>query len=246
MFYYITLGLQAICVIHCIYKRKQYTWLLLIIFIPLLGCLVYIFSEIFTGREIQNLQSGITTILNPSGSIKKLEENLRFSDTFNNKVMLADALLAAGQTDRAIELYESALTGTFTENEYVLTQLITAYFQVKRFAEIIPIAKKLYRLPQFPRSRAHILYAMALENTGNSEQAEKEFMTMKARFSDFEARYQYGQFLIRAGREEEARQIFTSMLDEASYLSPRERRSNRTWLMKTKEELKKTGNKVGI
>jgi hypothetical protein len=87
---------------------------------------------------------------------------------------------------------------------------------------------------------------MALENTGNNEQGEKEFMTMKARFSDFEARYQYGQFLIRAGREEEARQIFTSMLDEASYLSPRERRSNRTWLMKTKEELKKTGNKVGI
>ena len=96
------------------------------------------------------------------------------------------------------------MEGNFEENEHVLNQLIIAYFQAKRFEEIIPLAKKIYNRPQFARSKAHILYAMALEQTGNSEMAEAEFKMMKARFSNFESRYQYGLFLQRAGQHKKA------------------------------------------
>jgi hypothetical protein len=156
-----------------------------------------------------------------------------------NKVALADAYLGAGHTNRAIELYEWSLDGNFEENEYVLSQLIIAYFQAKRFEEIIPIAKKVYKRPQFARSKAHILYAVALDYAGNREMAESEFKTMKARFSNFEARYQYGLFLIRANRKEEARQLFAQMVDEAPHLSSQERSYNRSSIAQAKEELRK-------
>lgn len=45
---------------------------------------------------MQQAQSGISNIFNPGGSIKRMEENLRFSDTFSNRVTLADAYLAIG------------------------------------------------------------------------------------------------------------------------------------------------------
>jgi hypothetical protein len=238
-FYYITIGLQLICVLHCIKKGNQNNWIWLIVFLPLIGCIIYIFTEIFNTRDLRQVQSGMTAVFNPSGRIKKLEENLRFSDTFNNRVILADAYLNAGFTDKAIDLYESSLTGNFTENEYVLSKLVLAYFQKKRYDEIIPVAKKISGLPQFLRSRPHIMYAIALDYTGYHEQAEKEFLKMRSRFANYEARYQYGMFLKRASRENEATQLFTDIINEASHLSPRERRNNRQWFDQAKIELKR-------
>jgi len=238
-FYYVVVGLQAICAIHCYRKGNVNKWIWLIVFLPVVGCLIYIFTEMFTRGDMQNMQEGMGAVFNPSGRIRRLEENLRFSDTFNNKIALAEAYLDVGQTERAITLYESSLVGNFTENDLVLKQLIIAYARMKRYDDIIPLAKKIYKQPQFARSKAHIIYAIALEHTGEPELAEKEFKLMKARYSNFEARYQYGRFLARANRIEEAKQVFAEMLGEESHLTSIERRGNRQWFALTKDELKK-------
>lgn len=238
-FYYIIIGLQAICVFHCVRKGRQTNWIWLIVFLPLVGCLIYIFTEMFSRRDIQNVQSGMSSIFNPGSSVRRLEENFQFSDTFANRIALADAYFATGNTDRAIELYESGLTGNFTENEYVFGQLIIAYYQKKRYIDILPIAKKIYHLPQFARSKPHILYAAAPGYTGNYEEAEKEFKTMKARFANYEARYYYALLLAGTDRVNEARTIFSEMLSEVSHLSSRERRYNRNWFRLAKVELNK-------
>ena len=245
-FYFITIGLQAICIIHCLRKGRQTNWIWLIVFLPLIGSVIYIFTEIFTGRDIQKVQSGIGSVFNPGGSVRRLEDNLRFSDTFANRVALADAHLATGNTDGAIELYESSLVGNFTENEHVLSQLIIAYYQKKRWADIIPIAKKVYKLPQFARSRSHILYAAALGYNGDHELAEKEFKTMKARFANYEARYYYAVFLAGTNRASEARRLLHEMLDEVSHLSSRERRYNSNWFRVAKDQLNKLNDQVTV
>jgi hypothetical protein len=235
--YVISIALQAICVIHCIRKNNQQRWIYIIIFLPLIGCLAYFFSEIVTGRDLVAMQSDLGTMLNPGGRIRRLEGNLRFSDTFNNRIQLADAYMGMGRVDEAIGLYESSLTGAFVENDYVFRRLISAYFVKGRYEDLIPLARKIYHHPEFPRSRVHLEYACALDRVADGQGAEREFKKMKARFSAFEARYQYGLFLQRSGREKEARHIFREMTDEASHLSPREKRSNRAWILKAKEEL---------
>ena len=238
-YYYIIVGLQALCVIHCLKMGRERGWIWFIVFVPFIGSVAYIFMEIFSRRDLQNVGSGLGSVINAPWKIKKLEQQLRFSDTFNNRVALADTYLAAGQKEKAIALYESSLTGAFTENEYVLKQLISAYFEAQRFADVVAIAKKIYTLPQFARSKAHILYAMALEKTGETTQAEKEFQQMRGRFANFEARYQYGMLLTRTSRGADAKKIFADMVEEASQLTPRERRAASTWFSLVKEELRK-------
>jgi hypothetical protein len=152
----------------------------------------------------------------PGKRIRRLENTLRFTDTFNNRAMLADAYLA-----------------------YVIKQLVRAYFERQRYAEVIAMARRLYGRPQFARSKEHVLYARALVYMGDMAAAEQEFMKMKALFADFEARYQYGLFLRGSGREKEARLVFEDITGEASHLSSRERRDNRSWIVKAREELKK-------
>lgn len=237
--YIINIIADAVCIIHCLRRGRENGWIYFIIFVPFIGWIAYLATQMFSGRDLHRAQSGIGAVLNPAGSIKKLEQQLRFSDTFNNRVALADAYLAANKREKAVELYESSLTGAFTENEYVLGQLVVAYFEAGRYSDVITTAKKIYKLPQFARSRAHILYAMALEKAGNPAQAENEFKLMKGRFANYEARYQYGQFLIRAGRGAEAKQLYAEMAEEFGQLTSRERRAGRVWLAQAKGELKK-------
>jgi hypothetical protein len=237
---FIIIGLAVFCLVHSYRRGTLNRWIFWIILFPIGGCLYYIFSEILSNRN-----SFKPTAINPVKmnsvplNIKKLEEELRFTDTFANRVRLADAYLATGQTDKAIDLYKASLTGAFAENEHVIAQLIIAYYEQQRYAEVIPLAKKIYNLQQFARSKAHLLYALSLENTGKIDLAENEFKAMKGRYSYFEQRYQYGLFLMRQGRDEDAWTVFTEMLNEEPHLGNIEKKANRTWFTKTKEELRK-------
>lgn len=238
-YYYGVLLLELICVWHCLKKGNQQNWLWIIIFIPLIGCIIYFFSEIVGSNDVSNLGSGVVNVIDPGRSIRKLEAQLKFADTHQNKVALADAYLQKGETEKAIQLYEASLTGVFSENEYVLMKLIIAYAKVGANDKIIPLAKKVYHSPQFAKSSAHIAYAKGLAQTGNPQQAEKEFERMKSKFADYEPRYYYGEFLLEQGRSEEAVTVFTEMVEEKKHLGSRERRLYNLWINKAREELKK-------
>ena len=237
-FYYISLILQAICVLHCLKKGNQNKWIWLIVFLPYIGCIAYLFSEILTKNEINRVGSGLGDILRPGNTITRLENELKFADTFTNRMQLADAYLKAGYTDKAIELYESCLSGPFNENEQVYMQLMNAYFAKQQYNKILAITGKVYHLPEFLRSRNHMIYALALELAGQTEAAEKELLMMVGKFSFFEQRYNYGLFLIRNDREEEAINTFREMIREEAHLSNFERRHNRIWINKAKDQLR--------
>ena len=200
--------------------------------------MIYLYNEVLPELRYNKSNIDIGAVINPSGKIKKMEDELRFTDTFANKVKLADAYLASGQTTKAINLYESSLNGAFSENEHVLAQLIIAYYHEGKFAKIPPLVKKIYNLTQFTRSKAHLIYAKALENLGEVAAAENEFKKMKGRFSYYEARYDYGLFLIRNNRTQEAFEILNEILNEEPHLSRMEKNANKVWFSKTREEVK--------
>ena len=72
-------------------------------------------------------------------------------------------------------MYKAVSTGTFTDNEYVIYQLILAYSALNDYGQIVPLARKVYQRATVCEIKAHIAYATALEFTGNPAQAEEEF-----------------------------------------------------------------------
>lgn len=238
-FYTITLVLQAICVIHCIRKGNQNKWIWIIVFLPLVGSIAYMFTEMFSKGDMENIGTVAGNIFNPGGTIRKLEKNLRFTDTFQNRVLLADAYLAHGRTSDAVQLYETSLTGNFTENEHVHKQLVFAYYEQQRFSDAVKCGSKIYNQPQFYRSRAHIYYALSLEKSGNIQKAEEELKKLTGHFSQYEARFQYAIFLTRNNRNSEAKEMLNTILREEMHLSSPEKRENAYWLRMAKQELNK-------
>lgn len=238
-YYYVPIILQGICAVHCLCAGNQSKWLWVIVFLPVIGSCFYLYSEVLNNRKIASVKIDCAAILNPGIKIKRLEEALKFADTFANKTKLADAYLNSGQTDKAIALYKSCLTGAFEDNEQAISQLIVAYYQRENYAEAINMARKVHRSQKFNRSKAHLLYALSLERTNQPNLAETEFKAMKGRYSNFEQRYEYGQFLQRAGRIEEAFDIYAELLDEEAQLSKAERSGGRAWFIKAKQEIKR-------
>ena len=154
---------------------------------------VYFYGNVPRQRYKQ-VPDRVSTIINPGGSIKKLEQQLKFSDTFNNRVALADAYLSNGDTDKAIDMYKSCLTGTFTDNEYVIYQLILAYSALNDYGQIVPLARKGIPAAWFARSKSAYCLCNCAGIHRESGTGGRRVQKMKARFSYFEARYQYGLF----------------------------------------------------
>lgn len=238
-YYYIVFILQAICVIHCLRKGNTGNWIWLIVFLPLIGCIAYIYTEMFSRNQMSQVQAGVGQVFNPSGKIKKLIEQLRFTDTFQNRIALADAYLDAGQFDNAIQWYEDSLTGNFVDNEHANMQLIKAYFMKKDFLSVIRIGQKIKHLAQFARSKAHVYFAIALGFMGDPVEAEKEFQLLNSRFSNYECRYHYALFLQRQGRTDEGKKLLNVLVSEWSHIDNSAKKEARNWVQMAREELKK-------
>ncbi|MES2514698.1 MAG: hypothetical protein V4580_11165 [Bacteroidota bacterium] len=234
-YYYIIIILQGLCVFHSIKRGTQSKWLWLIVFLPVIGCVIYIFTEIIQKRHLSGVQSSIQSIANPGGKISDLEKKFKFSDTFTNRVALADIYLQNGTTEKAIELYEPALKGVFIDNEHVIKQLIHAYHITGEHHKVVALAPKVLKSFEFSKTRANLLYALSLVETGDTVNAEREFIAMDHRFSNYEARYHYGDFLLKQNRKEDAAMVFHEIVEESQHLSRKEKGNSTSWIDKSKK-----------
>jgi hypothetical protein len=237
-YYVLVIVLQGICAFHSIRKGTQSKWIWIIVFLPLIGSLAYIFTEIIQKQHVSTVQSGVASIINPSGRIRKLERNLKFSDTLANRSALADAYLASGMYAQAAHHYESCLTLAFANSENVIMNLIQAYYHLGRFEDIIRLAPRVVHDLTFIKSPASLMYAIALEKNGHPGQADIEYAKLNLRFSNYEARYRYGLFLLSSGRRDDALKVLRGIEEEAQHMTRGEMGNSKSWIQKTEQTLK--------
>jgi hypothetical protein len=229
--YYISLILQAICIIHVLKTGKSNSWIWVIFFLPVIGSIIYIVMNIYNRNKVAEVQSNVIQAINPSGTIKKLKQNLEINNSFQNKVLLADAYLRGNQLEEAREIYENSLQGPFKRDPKVCRQLVHTYHlqgEHKLVQEIVD--DKLLKHPDFDRSLAHLRYAQSLEQLGLLEEAELQFDNMNDRYSLFQMRYEFALFLLRRDNYEKALDVLEAIRLESSRLKGRERREQSKWI----------------
>lgn len=103
------IALQVFCMYHVYKNKSNYYWYFVLFFIPLIGSIIYLFTNVFNRKDITVIAQEITTVINPTRKIKALEKELDFSNTFQNKINLADVHLENKDFENAIIFYEKAL-----------------------------------------------------------------------------------------------------------------------------------------
>ncbi|MEP0262889.1 hypothetical protein [Dokdonia sp.] len=192
----------------------------MIIFLaPLLGSVVYLVTQVFTKKDVEKVQKELTAVINPTARIKELEAKVAFSDTFQNRLDLADAYVEISDFGNAISHYKEALSGSHSKDYYGNEQLVKAYYKFDEYAEVIATAQIIKDKPDFSSSKAQFLYGLSLSKVGNHDEAEEILKKVNKRYSNYEERFILAQFLKDNNKEEEAKELLEDLLSEGAYMT---------------------------
>jgi len=225
--YYLIIAVQLYCAYHAYRTKNHWYWYLLIILVPVLGSLIYLITQVFTKRDVDKVQKELTAVINPTKKVKDLEKKVRFSDTFQNRIDLADSYLEINDIENAIENYNEAMTSGHQDDFYGNTQLIEALFKSKKYTDVIAAAEKINDNPDFDKSRSNFLYGLSLSKLGSAEKAESALRKIDRRYSNYEERYILVKFFREHGKLDDASIILGALVEEGNNLTKPNQRKYR-------------------
>lgn len=237
MYFYLIIALQAFCLYHLYKNRNPYYWAFLIFFIPVIGCIIYLITQVYNKRDAEKITTEITHIINPTKKIKDLEKQLQFSESYQNRVNLADAYLEIKDYNNAILHYLEALEDTSQSDFYVIKQLIEAYFNIEDSENVILYVEKIKEHLEFKKSRAQFLYGLTLERVDKLEEAEENLKQIDIRYSFYNERLIYAKFLLSRGKKDQAKEILEDVHTESQHMTKLNRRIYRATIMEVEKLL---------
>lgn len=226
-FYTPLLILQAFCLYHAYRNNAEQRWYWLIIFIPAIGCAIYLYNNFYSRRTIQNLSEGVKEVINTNYRIEQLEKALRFSDNATNKLNLADAYMHYGRFKDAMSLYKECLGGFMGDDPTIKMKLIEAAFYAQDYTTAVSYGETLEQDSQFKKSDARIAYAWSLHHSGLSEKAGVVFEDMDRPFTNYKQRLAYCTYLKESNKVEALRNLLSELLGEFEHMKSHERRMHR-------------------
>lgn len=239
----LVLAAQIACIVHVIRTGRNMMWIMLIFFAPGIGSVVYFIVEVWPDLRAGRRGGLNLKIPETSGrTIKRLQEELEFSNTVKKRVELALALASARRYDEATETLAVSLRGVFRDDPVLTLQLAEVHFQAGRHAEVLAALDVLDRLQSKDgRQRRLLLAARSRQALGRTEEARELFETALEQASGEEPRCRLAQFLVAQGETEAARTLFEELLKNAKQGGGIFRRHNREWIALAKEGLAALG-----
>jgi hypothetical protein len=239
-FYTPVLILQIFCWYHAYKNGKDYFWYLIVLILPLIGAILYIFTQVFNKTDLEKITEEIVTAIVPSKKVKDAEKQLAFSDTFQNRVALADAHFENADYENANIHYEAALKGNFQKDFYVIKQMMGAMSQSQNYEEVIRLADEIKDKHEFKNSKSQYIYGVALDKLGRIEEAEQNLKTIDQRYSNYAERLVLAEFYHKNGKREKAVEILDEIISESQHMIPKNKKTYRqvvTDVHKLREEL---------
>lgn len=237
MYYYFIIALQVYCIFHVFRYRNPFYWILIILFLPLIGSAIYLITQVYNKRDATKIQDNIVTIINPTKKIKDLEKKLQFSETYQNHVNLADAYLENQDYSKAIPHYLDALHDNLQSDLYATKQLITCYYKVEDYDKVIWYAETIKDNSEFIKSKSQFFYGLALEKQGRLDEAEWNLKQIDIRYSFYEERFVLAKFLLHRNKKEEAKTILDDIFMESQNMTKQNQRIYRNTIVEV-EKLK--------
>jgi hypothetical protein len=235
LLYYFTIALQVFCIYHAYKNKSAYYWYFILFFIPLIGAIIYLLTHVFNRRDAVIITQEITTIINPTKKIKDLEKGLEFSNTFLNKINLADAHLENKDYEKAIIFYEKALEANFKNDPHTLNKLINCYHKTNNFDKVIEYAKKINLDKNFKQSI--YFYGLALAQKEKFNEAEIQLRKIDERYSNYPERLELSKFLIRRNKKKDAKEILTEIISEIGSMTKANSKKYRNIFFQTEKIL---------
>lgn len=205
---------------HVLKTGRPYWWIFIIMGFPVMGCVIYYFVEVFPGsredRAAHQAARRLVRALQPDADLKRRAEELETCGSVDNRIALAQECQAHGMHAEAVKLYESALQGAFAADPALLHGLARAAVEGGAWDKAEAALERLAR--EAPAARpleVRLLQARLAEGRGETDRALAAYHALIPEFVGLEARYRYGDLLLRLEHREAASQVFDDLLQHA-------------------------------
>ncbi len=230
----LTILLQISFAVHCVRSGRDRMWLSFIIFVPLIGCAAYFFTQVWPelgdSKAARSVKHGLVNAIDPHRELKRRKDELAISDNIDNRVKLADECMDAKLFDEAEQLYRSCLRGQHETDPNIMLKLARAEFAQDAFGAAQTTLEKLVELnPNFQSTSGHLLYARTLEHTDTTA-ARREYDALVTSYPGEQARVRYAQLLQREGAPDIAAQLFEETLTRARRAPKYYQRAEKQWI----------------
>jgi hypothetical protein len=203
-------------------------------FVPVVGMAAYFIAEmmpeLMQTRTARQATSGLARAINPGKGMREALRRVEITPTAQNKALLAEEHLLAGQPAEAAALYRDALVGVHATDPGMMLGLARALFAEGNSVETQAVLEKLREAnPDYNAPDGHLLYARSLEDQGKIDAALEEYRALAVYYPGQEARCRYAMLLLRSGRADEARRMFAEICQLIEYGPRHQRRAQREW-----------------
>lgn len=224
-FYPLVIVLEVFCLYHAYKNKVDQKWYWIIFIFPLLGSIAYLYHHFYSRANVDNVAEELKGVLNSNYHTKKLEKELNHCNSTANKLSLANEYLLIGRYKEAKNLYESCHTNQ--NDPEVLIKLLKANHLDDDFEQAVIIGDKLKGNRTFENSEEKIYYAWALYKLNQIDLAEKIFVEMNDRYSNYPQRLEYCKFLGKINKPSKALSNLEELLAEWKDMNRLERKLNR-------------------
>ena len=209
LIYLLTIAVQIICVVHVVRTGREKWWILLIIFVPLIGVLAYFFVELLPSlvgnrriRHARQLGQMATQRLDPDKELRLAKDALEMSDTIGSRSRLADALAARGDYDAAIAEYRIAMARPGGGNDGLRFKYVQALFENGQGAEAL---REIDLLPPanvtVEKYQRKLLKARIYDFLGQHDEAAQLYEEVVAGSAGVAAQCHYAAMLMGQGND---------------------------------------------
>lgn len=202
--------------VHAMRTGRNMYWLFVLFVFPLLGSIVYFVVEYLPGSRVdRGLSRGFSKagsvaigLVDPSRELREARDAYDLSPSVQNRVRLAKALLARGDTHESIEHFDACLSGPFAKDPELLYAAASAKLQDGQVQQALQLAQNLRAVvPDTSAERARLLLARTYAANGDAAAAKAEFEDAVARHGSIDAKAQYGIWAAESKELELARQM---------------------------------------
>jgi hypothetical protein len=231
----LSIVLQALLIVHCIKTGRNTIWIWVLALLSYAGVIAYlvveVLPEVFGSRTARRTARSLGKVLDPTADLRRYENEARVTGNVASQQRYADELARQERFDEAITAYRGVLTGLYEHDPNLMLGLARAQFGKGDAAAARSTLDDLIRLnPDFKSPEGHLLYARALETSGDTGKALDEYAVLASYYPGAEASVRYAQLLNAQGRAAEAQKVAQELLERARIAPAHYRRAQKTWL----------------
>jgi hypothetical protein len=239
----IFLAIEVCLIVHAAKTGRFWPWGFVILFIPIFGALAYVLVELlpewFGSTQGQKARGRVVSTLDPGRRYRVLADQLEVADTIANRAALAEECLMLGKFAEAERHYEHILALPMGDDAIYAFGKARAQFGLGHPQDAVATLDELRRRwPDYQSAEAHLLYARALEEAGRTDDALYEYQAVANYYPGAEARARYGLLLDSAGRQAEAKVVFTELLTGLKRAPKYVRRVQAEWIALAEKALR--------